>query len=324
MVNHTAMKEFLLLGFSEVRELQLVQAALFLLVYLVALMGNLLIVVVTDLDQRLHTPMYFFLRNLSVFDLCYISVTVLKSIHNSLTDRRSISFLGCAAQVFSVVLFETSEVFLLTAMSYDRYAAICFPLRYEVIMGRGGCGKMTAASWLSGGLERRYPHCVTFSLLFCDTNATRQFFCDIPSLIRLSCSRSYIDEIAVLGLSVFLCLGCFVCIVVSYACIFRAVLRMPAAEGRAKAFSTCLPHLVVVILFLSTSFSAHLKPPSDTPSTLNLLLSVFYTVVPPPPNPLIYSLRNRDMKAVLGRVLRWKFFTYNGIPLVCSKLEHQH
>ncbi|XP_038598588.1 olfactory receptor 14A16-like [Tachyglossus aculeatus] len=167
-------------------------------------------------------------------------------------------------------------------MSYDHNAAMCLPLCYEIIMDRA-CGKMAAASWLGGGLSGVIHTSVTFSLLFCDTNAIHQFFCDIPSLIRLSCSRRYIDEIAVMGLSVFLGLGCFVGIVVSYACIFRAVLRIPTAEGRAKAFSTCLPHLIVVILFLSISFFTYLKPPSDSTSTLDLLLSVFCAVVPPSP-----------------------------------------
>ncbi|XP_038598590.1 olfactory receptor 14A16-like, partial [Tachyglossus aculeatus] len=285
-----------LLGFSEVRELQLLHAALFLLVYLAALAGNLLIVAVTVLDRRLHTPMYFFLRNLSVLDLCYISVTVPKSIHNSLTNKRSISFLGCATQLFSVLLFASSELFLLTAMSHDRYAAICLPLRYEVLMDRGTCGKMAAASWLGGGLFALLLSPRTLSLPFCGSILIQQFFCDIASMVQLSCSEThlFIDMIEVTG---FLSgVSCFISIVISYVCIFRAVLRMPASEGRAKAFSTCLPHLVVTTVFFTSAAFGTLHPTSDSSSALDLLVSVFYTVVPPALNPLIYSLRNRDMK----------------------------
>ncbi|XP_038598864.1 olfactory receptor 14A2-like [Tachyglossus aculeatus] len=182
-------------------------------------------------------------------------------------------------------------------------------LHVAVIMNRGPSGKMANASWLSGGLNGGIHTAVTFSLLLCDTTAIRQFFCDIPPFIRLSCSRRYRDEIAVLGPRGFLSLVCFISIVALYTHIFRAVLRMPTIEGRAKAFSTCLPHLSIVILFLSTASFAQLKPPSVSFSTLDLLVSVFYTVAPPALSPLIYGLRNRDMKAALGRVLRWKFFT---------------
>ncbi|XP_038607894.1 olfactory receptor 14A16-like [Tachyglossus aculeatus] len=303
MANLTVVTEFLLLGFSKVRELQLVHAALFFLVYLATLSGNLLIVAVTALDRRLHTPMYFFLRNLSVLDLCLISVTVPQSIHNSLTNQRSISYWGCVAQVFLVALFAGSELFLLTAMSYDRYVAICHPLRYGVIVDRGTCIKMAAASWLSAGLFGVVYTAGTFSLGFCGHHEVQQFFCDVLSLLKASRSGNHvvIDVSKVIG--AVLGLISFVSIVVSYVRIFRAVLRMPAAEGRAKAFSTCLPHITVVTFFLSTAAIAYLKPVSDSPSTLDLLVSVFYTMVPPALNPLLYSLRNRDMKAALGRVL---------------------
>ncbi|XP_038598576.1 olfactory receptor 14A2-like, partial [Tachyglossus aculeatus] len=290
-----------LLGFSEVRELQLVHAALFLLVYLLALAGNLLIVTITVLDRRLHTPMYFFLRNLSVLDLCYISVTVPKSIHDSLTKRRSISFLGCAAQFFSVVLFPASEMFLLTTMSYDRYAAICLPLRYEVIMDRGACVKLAAASWLGGGLFALMLSSGTFSLPFCGSILIPQFFCDIASVVRLACSETHLVVDVLLVTGALLGFSCFFYMVISYVHIFRAVLRMPVTEGRDKAFSTCLPHLVVTTVFFTSASFGTLHPPSDSSSALDRLVSVFYTVLPPALNPLIYSLRNRDVKAAMGR-----------------------
>uniref|UniRef100_F7F7G7 Olfactory receptor n=2 Tax=Ornithorhynchus anatinus TaxID=9258 RepID=F7F7G7_ORNAN len=310
MNNHTSVTRFLLLGFSEVRELQLlVHAALFLLVYLVALTGNLLILAIPTLDQHLHTPMYFFLRNLSLLDLCYITTTVPKSILNSLTNSRSISFLGCTTQVLLMILFGGSEFFILTAMSYDRYAAICCPLRYDTIMDQEVCRKMATASWLSGGFYSLMHMAATFSSHFCGPRIIHQFFCDVPQLLKLMCPGEARAEICVLVLSVILCLGCFVSILVSYVHIFLAVLKMPATEGWTKAFSTCLPHLIVVFLYLCTSSFAHLKPPSSSPSQLDLLVSVFYTVLPPTLNPLIYSLRNKDMKATLGKIFSVHFIS---------------
>ncbi|XP_038599032.1 olfactory receptor 14A16-like [Tachyglossus aculeatus] len=318
--NTTKVREFLLLRFSEVRELQLVQAALFLLVYLAALTGNLLIVAITALDRRLRTPMYFFLRNLSVLDLCFISVTVPKSIHNSLINGRAISLWGCMAQVVIVISFAFSELSLLTAMSYDRYAAICLSRGYGVIMDPGACGKMAAASWLGGGLLGVMYTAGTLKLSFCGSNLVQQFFCDIPSLLKISCSETHVVIDVSIATAFGLAFISFVLIVVSYVRIFRAVRRIPASEGRAKAFSTCLPHLVVPTIFLSTGAVAYLKPTSDSPSTLDLLVSVFYTTVPPGLNPFIYSLRNRDMKASLERVLRGLTFLQNEDPLFLTSL----
>ncbi|XP_038597549.1 olfactory receptor 14A16-like [Tachyglossus aculeatus] len=307
MPNVSTVREFLLLSFSEVRELQLVHAALFLLVYLAALTGNLLIIAVTAFDRCLHTPMYFFLWNLSIIDLCYISVTVPKSVVISLTNHRSISLLGCVAQVFLVDLFAASELLVLTAMSYDRYAAICRPMHYELIMNNTACGKMVAASWLSGLLIAVLLSASTFSLRFCGSSIVQQFFCDVSPLLKISCSENHVAiDVSIIS-GVALGVVCFIYIVISYVHIFQAVLRMPASESRAKAFSTCLPHFTVFTVFLFMAIISYLKPVSDSPSTLDLLVSVFYTVVPPTLNPLIYSLRNRDMKAALGRVLKRSF-----------------
>ncbi|XP_038598672.1 LOW QUALITY PROTEIN: olfactory receptor 14A16-like [Tachyglossus aculeatus] len=304
MTNISTVTEFLLLGFSDILELQLLHAMLFLLFYLVALLGNLLIVAVTTLDQRLHTPMYFFLKNLSFIDLCYISTTVPKSIVISLTGDSSISFLGCVSQLFLVVLFTGSEIFVLTTMSYDRYAAICSPLLYELIMNKTACMRMAAASWLSGGLVGVFLSTSTFSLTFCGSNIVEQFFCDVPPLLKISCSEVHIAIDVSVAAGLLLDAICFTYITLSYVFIFSAVLRMPSSEDRAKAFSICLPHLTAIIIFFFTGFFAYLTPPSDSPSGLDLLVSVFYTVVPPTVNPLIYSLRNRDLKSALGRILR--------------------
>ncbi|XP_043849962.1 olfactory receptor 14A16-like [Dromiciops gliroides] len=307
MANHTIITNFLLMSFSDVWELQIFHAVLFSMIYLVALMGNLLIILVTTIDRRLHNPMYFFLRHLSFIDLCYISVTVPKSILISLTHSNSISIPECATQVCFVLLFVCAELALLTVMSYDRYAAICHPLHYETLMSRGACVQMAAASWVSGSLSGIMHTVSTFSAPFCKANVLGQFFCEIPHLLKLSCSQPNLAEIGTTVTTTILGLGCFIYIVISYVYIFSTVLRMPSTEGRSKAFFTCLPHLTVTTVFFTTAFVAHVKPISDTPSVLDLLVSVFYVVVPPALNPAIYSLRNKDMKAALARLMKQVF-----------------
>ncbi|XP_074074679.1 olfactory receptor 14A16-like [Macrotis lagotis] len=307
MANQTFITNFLLMSFSDVWELQILHAVLFFLIYLAALMGNLLIILVTTMDQHLQTPMYFFLRHLSFIDLCYISVTVPKAILISLTHRNSISFPECVIQIYCIVLFVCAELALLTVMSYDRYAAICHPLHYETLMSRGACVQMAAASWVSGSLSGIMHTASTFSEPFCKGNVLGQFFCEIPHLLKLSCSQPNFTEIGTSVATTILGLGCFSCIVTSYVYIFSTVLKMPSTEGRSKAFFTCLPHLIVTTVFFTTAFVAHVKPTSDTPSVLDLLVSVFYVVVPPTLNPAIYSLRNNDMKVALAKLVRQEF-----------------
>uniref|UniRef100_A0A4X2KLX2 Olfactory receptor n=1 Tax=Vombatus ursinus TaxID=29139 RepID=A0A4X2KLX2_VOMUR len=304
MIDSCIQAELLLMSFSEAWELQILHAVLFSLICLAALMGNLLIITVTTIDQHLHTPMYFFLRHLSFIDLCYISVTVPKSILISLTHSNSISIPECATQTYCIVFFVCAELALLTVMSYDRYAAICHPLHYNILMNRGACVQMAAASWVSGSLSGIMHTVNTFSVPFCKANVLGQFFCEIPHLLRLSCSQPNFAEIGTMVTTTILSLGYFSYIVISYVYIFSTVLRMPSTEGRSKAFFTCLPHLIVTTVFFTTAFVAHVKPTSDTPSVLDLLVSVFYVVVPPTLNPAIYSLRNKDMKTALAKLVR--------------------
>ncbi|KGL92298.1 Olfactory receptor 14J1, partial [Charadrius vociferus] len=288
MSNRSSITHFLLLAFADTRELQLLTFGLFLGIYLAALLGNGLIITAIACDHRLHTPMYFFLLNLSVMDLGSISTTVPKAMANSLWDTRDISYTGCAAQVFLLVFFVSAEVFLLTVMAYDRYVAICHPLHYGTLLGSRACVHMAAAAWGSGFLNA-VPHTAnTFSLPLCQGNAIDQFFCEIPHILKLSCSHSYLREVRLLIFSSLIIFGCFVSIVVSYVQIFRAVLRIPSEQGRHKAFSTCLPHLAVVSLFVSTGVFSHLKTPFISPPSLDLVVSVLYSVVPPVVNPLIY------------------------------------
>ncbi|XP_065419107.1 olfactory receptor 14A16-like [Chrysemys picta bellii] len=302
MSNRTTMSEFLLLGFSEVQELHILHFVGFLLIYLAALVGNLLIIMVIGFDYHLHNPMYFFLMNLSILDLGSISVIVPKSMANSLMNTRSISYVGCVGQVFFLLFLVGTDFSLLTIMAYDRYVAICQPLHYETIMNRKACVQMAAGTWISGILYSVLHTGNTFSLTFCGGNIVDQFFCEIPKLLKLACSDSYLSEVGVLAFSVCLVLGCFVFIIVSYVQIFKSVLRIPSEQGRHKAFSTCLPHLTVVSLFLCTGAFAYLKPTSSSPSALDLVAAVLYSVLPPIMNPIIYSMRNKEIKAALRRL----------------------
>ncbi|XP_071885553.1 olfactory receptor 14A16-like [Anas platyrhynchos] len=304
MSNSSSITEFLLLPFADTRELQLVHFGLFLGIYLAALLGNSLILTAVACDHRLHTPMYFFLLNLALLDLGCISTTVPKAMANSLWDTRAIAYEACAAQVLILVFFVGAEYSLLTIMSYDRYVAICKPLHYGSLLGSRACAQMAAAAWGSGFLNAVLHTANTFSLPLCHGNAMDQFFCEIPQVLKLTCSDAYLREVWALLFSVCLASGCFVFIVFSYVQIFRAVLRMPSEQGWHKAFSMCLPHLAVVFLSVSTAMFAYLKPTSISSPPLSLVVSFLYSVVPPAVNPLIYSMRNKDLKIAL-----WKLVT---------------
>ncbi|XP_072705465.1 olfactory receptor 14J1-like [Ciconia boyciana] len=302
MSNGSSITEFLLLAFADTRELQLLTFWLFLGIYLAALLGNGLIIAAVACYHRLHTPMYFFLLNLSLLDLGSISTTVPKAMASSVWDTRAISYQGCAAQVFFFFFSATAGFYLLTVMAYDRYVAICEPLHYGTLLGSRACVHMAAAAWGSGFLNSLLHTANTFSLPLCQGNAVDQFFCEIPQILKLSCSASYIREVGLLVITTSFGFGCFVFIVVSYVQIFRAVLRIPSEQAWHKAFSTCFPHLAVVSLFLSTSFFAYLKLPSISSPSLDLVLSFLYSVVPPAVNPLIYSMRNQELKDALKKL----------------------
>ncbi|XP_035169880.1 olfactory receptor 14C36-like [Oxyura jamaicensis] len=302
MPNSSSITEFLLLAFADTRELQLLHFALFLGIYLAALLGNGLILSTIACDHRLHTPMYFFLLNLAILDLGCISTTLPKAMANALWNTRAITYQGCAAQVLFFIFFFVSEYLILTIMAYDRYVAICQPLHYGSLLGSRACAQMAAAAWGSGFLNAVLHTANTFSLPLCQGNAVEQFFCEIPQILKLSCSRSYLREIGLIVLSGALDFGCFIFIVVSYVQIFRAVLGISSEQSRHKAFSTCLPHLAVVSLFVSTATFAYLKPPSISSPSLDIVVAVLYSVLPPALNPIIYSMRNQELKDALRKV----------------------
>ncbi|XP_015705968.2 olfactory receptor 14C36-like [Coturnix japonica] len=308
MSNSSSISEFLLLPLADTQQLQLLHFWLFLGIYLAALLGNGLISTAVACDRRLHTPMYFFLLNLALLDLGCISTTLPKAMANALWDTRAISYAGCAAQIFSISFFISAELSLLTIMCYDRYVAICKPLRYSTLMDSRAVATMAAAAWGTGVLNSLLHTASTFSLPLCQGNVVNQFFCEIPQILKLSCSASYLREVVFIILTISLAFGCFIFIVVSYVQIFMSVLRMPSGQGRHKTFSTCLPHLAVVSLFVSTGAFAHLKPPSLSSPSMDLMVSLLYSVVPPTLNPIIYSMRNREIKHALRKVLQYVLF----------------
>ncbi|XP_006872903.1 PREDICTED: olfactory receptor 14J1-like [Chrysochloris asiatica] len=316
VANITSISGFLLMGFSDIRELQILHALLFLAVYLLTLASNLIIIIITTVDQHLQAPMYYFLKHLSLLDICSISVTVPQSIDNSLKDDGYMSQGQCILQVFFFTALAWAEMAILTVMSYDRYAAICFPLHYEVIMNPSKCQGALIAVWLSGCISGIVFTIATFSITFCKEKIIHQFFCDIPQLLKLSCSNDYLG---VIGVTTFMSVMAFMCltsIILSYIHIFSTVLRIPSAEGRSKAFSTSLPHLFVVSFYLSIGTFAFLKPTSDSPTTFDLMISIFYTVMPPILNPIIYGLRNEAMKAACRKLLLGGQFTKKKIILI--------
>uniref|UniRef100_A0A8V0XCU4 Olfactory receptor n=1 Tax=Gallus gallus TaxID=9031 RepID=A0A8V0XCU4_CHICK len=316
MPNSSSISEFLLLALADTRQLQLLHFWLLLGVYMAALLGNGLISTAVACDHRLHTPMYFFLLNLALLDLGCISTTLPKAMANALWGTRDISYTGCAAQLFFFVFFILAEYSLLTVMSYDRYVAICKPLHYGTLLGSRACATMAAAAWGTGVLNALLHTANTFSLPLCQGNAVDQFFCEIPHILKLSCSDAYLREVGLIVFSVHVLFGCFAFIFFSYVQIFRAVLRMPSEQGRHKAFSTCLPHLAVLSLFLSTAIFAGLRPPSVSSQALDLTMAVLYSVMPPTLNPLIYSMRNQELKDAVRKMISWTHFSRDKL-LIC-------
>ncbi|KAM6042912.1 olfactory receptor 14I1-like [Theristicus caerulescens] len=274
----------------------------FLGIYLAAVVGNLLIIVVIAVSNHLHTPMYFFLMNLSILDLSTVSVILPKSMANFLLNTTAISYSGCAAQVFFFHVFGAADLALLTVMAYDRYIAICKPLYYKTIMKGTTCIRMAASAWLSCIPYSALHTGNIFHLSFCKSNIIDQFFYEVPQLLKLSCSDSYFSEVGVLTISFLLVVICFAFISMSYIQIFTVVLRIPVKEKQRKAFSTCIPHLIVVSMFVSTGSFAYLKPVSNSPSALDLTVSLLYSVLPPVINPVIYTMRNNDIKAAMRKL----------------------
>ncbi|XP_040600830.1 olfactory receptor 10AG1-like [Mesocricetus auratus] len=301
--NASTLTEFILLGFSDLPNLQGFLFGMFSVVYLIILIGNGFIIVITRLDPALQKPMYFFLANFSSLEICYVSVTLPRILFNIGTQNRSISKLACATQTCFFLILGATECFLLAVMSYDRYVAICNPLHYPLVMNPIKCNQLAAGSWLGGMPFQLGQTCQIFSLHFCSSNQINHFFCDLPPILKLACGDTFINELSVYLVTILIATVPFMLILASYSKIIATILRLPTATGRAKAFSTCSSHLLVVFLFFGSATLTYFRPKSAHSPGTDKLLSLFYTIVTPMFNPLIYSLRNKDVIDALRKLL---------------------
>ncbi|XP_045414099.1 olfactory receptor 5A1 [Lemur catta] len=304
--NSSSVTMFILVGFTDRPELQALLFVTFLGIYLVTLAWNLALIFLIRGDTHLHTPMYFFLSNLSFIDICYSSAVAPKMLTDSFREQKTISFMGCATQFFFFVGLGLTECFLLTAMAYDRHAAISSPLRYTTIMPQGLCTRMVVGAYIGGFLSSLIQASSIFRLHFCGPSVINHFFCDLPPVLALSCSDTFLSQ--VVNFLVVVAVGgtSFLILLISYGYIASAVLKIRWAQGRWKAFNTCASHLVVVTLLFGTALFMYLRPSSSYSPGRDKVVSVFYALVIPMLNPLIYSLRNKEIKNALWRVLEKK------------------
>ncbi|XP_030046108.1 olfactory receptor 1019-like isoform X1 [Microcaecilia unicolor] len=306
--NHSSVTEFILLGLTSDPELQILLFILFLVIYIITVMGNIGMFVVITENPHLHTAMYFFLRHLSFVDLCFSTITVPKALINFLSERKVISLFGCAVQMFFAVGMGGSEGLILAVMSYDRFVAICNPLLYTAIMTNRICIRLVTNAYLCGFLNALIQTPSIFSLSFCRSNKITHFFCDMPALLKLSCSSPHtsLNEILVFAFAGSIQVGTLLAILISYAYILCSILRMPSGTGRHKAFNTCASQFLCVTLFYGTVIFMYMRPSSQYSLDQDRVASVFYMVIIPMLNPVIYSLRNKDVKAALKKMIKRK------------------
>ncbi|XP_058052261.1 olfactory receptor 5AS1-like [Ahaetulla prasina] len=301
--NHTTVPEFLLLGFTNRQDINTGLFVLFLAIYVITLVGNIGIILLTWTCPSLHSPMYFFLSNLAFLDTSYSSTIAPKMLVNFLRKKKAISFAGCIVQMYLFASFADAECLLLAAMAYDRYMAICNPLLYPVLMSHKVCISLITGSYLISSMTSLVHTCFTFHISFCGSNVINHFFCDIPPLLALSCSSTHINEMLLFALCGFIQMSTFLFILISYFSILCTVLKIPTNKGRQKAFSTCSCHFIAVALFYGALLFTYLRPTSSYAPYTDKIISVFYTVVFPMMNPLIYSLRNKEVKDAWKKTL---------------------
>ncbi|XP_069460686.1 olfactory receptor 5AP2-like [Ambystoma mexicanum] len=299
--NRTNLTNFILLGFTDDPHLKLLLFLVFLAVYIITLVGNVGMIILIRIVPCLHTPMYFFLRNLSFVDTCYSSAISPQLLLNFIMPIPSISFSGCAAQMYFSVALGSTECVLLAAMAIDRYVAICNPLLYSVIMNLKGCAQLVGVSYLIGFLHSTIYVASVFQLPFCKSNRISHFFCDIPPLLKLSCTDTRFVEVLLFVFAGSLTMSCLLAIVVSYLFILSTILKISSVTGRKKTFSTCASHLTAVTMFYGTVLFMYLRPSSSYSMDQDRVVSLFYTIVIPMLNPLIYSVRNREVKEALQK-----------------------
>ncbi|XP_012607738.2 olfactory receptor 1C1 [Microcebus murinus] len=301
--NLTVVREFVLLGLPCSAEQQHPLSVLFLCMYLVTLLGNMLIILAIAFDSSLHSPMYFFLSNLAFVDICFTSTIVPQMVVNILTDLKTISFAGCLTQLFFFISFVNMDSLLLCVMAYDRYVAICHPLHYTAVMNPRLCVQLVAGLWVLTYLHAFLHTFLITHLSFCGSNVIHHFFCDLNPILQLSCSDVSFNVLVIFTVGGLVALTPLICILISYGLIFSAILKITSTEGKQRAFSTCGCHLSVVVLFYGTAIAVYFRPSSSHTPESDTLSAVMYSVVTPMLNPFIYSLRNKAMKRALQKVL---------------------
>ncbi|XP_047415043.1 olfactory receptor 2B11-like [Sciurus carolinensis] len=304
LINESQPEEFILLGFDELPWLEILLFIILLITYPMTLMGNIAIILVSRLDPRLHSPMYFFLTNLSFLDMCYTTSIVPQMLFNLGSSKKTISYMGCAVQLYFYHIMGATECLLLALMSFDRYVAICRPLHYSHIMNQRICIQLMSIVWLSGITYAVSEATVTLQLPLCGVNKLDHLVCEIPVLIKTACGEKEANELALSVVCIFIVAVPLCLTLASYASIGRAVLNIKSSEGRKKAFGTCSSHLIVVFLFYGPGISMYLQPPSSITRDQPKFMALFYGVVTPTANPFIYTLRNKDVKGALSNLVK--------------------
>ncbi|XP_039357818.1 olfactory receptor 8S1-like [Mauremys reevesii] len=303
MKNQTTVTEFILLGLSSDPQMQIFLFLLFLVIYLITLGGNIVIMVVIRADSHLHTPMYFFLSHLSFVDICYSSVIVPNMLVHFLAEHKTITVNSCIAQVFFIFLMAATEISILSAMAYDRYAAICDPLHYMNTMNKGICVHLVSGAWAIGFIDALLNTVFVLKLHFCGPNQISHFSCELPSLLQLSCTETFTNQVVLLTSAVVFGLSSFLFTLISYIHIISTILSIRSTEGRHKAFSTCSSHLIVVGLLYLTAFFQYTKPSSVSSVVLDEMFSIQYSILTPMLNPIIYCLKNKEVKTAVEKTL---------------------
>ncbi|XP_072254897.1 putative olfactory receptor 2W6 isoform X2 [Pyxicephalus adspersus] len=302
--NCTQIEEFILLGLTKRPDIQIVLFVIFLITYVISLLGNFLIVIISRISRRLHTPMYFFLSNLSFLDIWYTSSIVPKMLINFLSLKKSISFDGCFTQLFIHLCLGGTECYLLLAMAYDRYVAICSPLHYTTIMHPSLCIKIASGCWMGGFINSLIHTLFALRLSFCGPNVINHFFCEVPSVLELSSTDVSLNKTIIFFCVILVVMGPFFLILITYGYIISNILKISTSTGRKKAFSTCASHIIVVTLFYGAIIFMYMRPGNTHVVNQDKMATLFYSVVTPMLNPLIYTLRNKDVKEVVLEISR--------------------
>ncbi|XP_078503206.1 olfactory receptor 13G1-like [Lissotriton helveticus] len=301
-MNQTDLKEFLLIGLSKHPSLEPTLSFIFFFIYLMALVGNVLITIIISADPRLHTPMYFFLINLSVLDICCTTAAIPKMLDILIMKRMAISYSGCISQLYLFTAALSTELILLTVMAYDRYVAICFPLRYTVIMNRMACVLLAGSAWVLGCANSLTHTSLILKLSFCDEDTIDHFFCEIPPVLKLASSNTFVNDVVIVASDVLLGMICFLLTAVSYTYIISTIMKIRSAEKKKKAFSTCASHMTVVSIFYGGVIYTYVRPAFSDKMEADKVVSAMYAIISPVLNPVIYSLRNKEVINAIKKI----------------------